>query len=81
MGSMKGESWFRERGNDTEKPRSCYVAQWRKLETTHDFRMRMLPTDENLASLNRATGLTREYQLDSSSKQAGLSESGFPLGP
>ena len=78
---MKGESWFRERGNDTENPRPCYVAQRRKPETTHDPRMRKLPTNENLASLGRVTGLIREYQLDSSSKQAGLSESGFPMGP
>ena len=78
---MKGEFWFRERGNDTENPRFCYVAQGRKPETTHDLRMRQLPTNENLASLGRATGLIREYQLDSSSKQAGLSELGFPLGP
>lgn len=78
---VKGELWFRKLGNDVENPRSHYVALGLRPEMTHDCRTRQLPTDEHLASLDWATGLTREYQFDSSSIQAGLPESGFCLGP
>jgi hypothetical protein len=78
---MEGEFCFRERGNDLENTRDSYMALRLRLGTIHDVRSRQLPTNEDLASLDGENRLTREYQFDSSSIQAGLSESGLLSGP
>lgn len=55
----------------TENPRVLYVAQWQRPAMTHALSSRQLPTTQYHASLSSFPTITREYQTDSPSQQAG----------